>query len=78
MVMNEMMQDTIRVKDSVGNSSADSGSICKTKKAKLDQLFQKYKSIFQEELPEGLPPKRVVDHAIDTGNRSPSAYQLSV
>lgn len=49
--------------------------------ARLGQLLQKYKNIFREELPEGLPPNRVVDHAIDTGNYSPvnkPVYQLSV
>ena len=32
-------------------------------------------------MPKGLPPKRVVDHAIDTGDHNPvnkNAYQLSV
>lgn len=66
------------VKDSVGNSSTDSGSTCKTNKVNLNQLLQKYKNIFHEELPERLPPKRVVDDAIDMGDRSPSAHQLSV
>jgi hypothetical protein len=42
------------------------------------QSLINYKNIFHEELPEGLPPKRVVDHAIDTGDHSQSAYQLSV
>jgi hypothetical protein len=49
--------------------------------AKLDQLLQEYEEIFREDLPEGLPPKRVVDHAIDTGDNSPAnknAYPLSV
>jgi len=48
---------------------------------KLDQLLQEYRDIFREELPDGLPPKRAVDHTIETGDHSPSnknAYPLSV
>jgi hypothetical protein len=41
--------------------------------AKLDQLIQKYKNKFHEELLGGLSPKRVVDHAIDTGDHIPAS-----
>src|SRR5438876_9897774 len=50
-------------------------------KTKLKRLLKEYKDIFREELPDGLPPKRAVDHAIDTGDHSPvnkNAYPLSV
>src|SRR5437667_11399958 len=50
-------------------------------KTKLKRLLKEYKNIFREELPDGLPPKRAVDHAIDRGDHSPvhkNAYQHSV
>jgi len=50
-------------------------------KTKLKRLLKEYKDIFREELPDGLPPKRAVDHAIDTGDHSSvnkNAYPLSV
>src|SRR5205809_5625042 len=50
-------------------------------KTKLKRLLKEYKDIFREELPDGLPPKRAVDHVIDTGDHSPvnkNAYPLSV
>src|SRR5204862_5409994 len=50
-------------------------------KTKLKRLLKEYKDIFREELPDGLPLKRAVDHAIDTGDHSPvnkNAYPLSV
>lgn len=44
-------------------------------------LLDKYKGIFREELPSGLPPRRNVDHSIETfGNGTPprrGLYQLS-
>ena len=71
------------------NSSVDSSSARNPNedfspseiKTKLDCMIQEYKDIFREEVPEGLPPKRVVDHVIDTGDHNPvnkNAYQLSV
>src|SRR5438876_2813340 len=50
-------------------------------KTKLKKLIKEYNDIFHEELPDGLPPKCAVDHAIDTGDHSPvnkNAYPLSV
>jgi hypothetical protein len=47
----------------------------------LQQLLDEFKDIFKNELPDGLPPKRTVDHAIDTGQETPAnrnAYSLSV
>lgn len=44
-------------------------------------LLHEYEDVFQEELPDGLPPARDVDHAIDTlpGSKPPHRplYQLS-
>src|SRR5437667_3153996 len=38
----------------------------------LQDLLDEFRDVFGEELPDGLPPKRDVDHVIDTrvGNRS--------
>lgn len=48
---------------------------------KLQMLLEKYSSVFREELPSGLPPKRSVDHEIATEKDSKpphrSLYQLS-
>lgn len=48
---------------------------------KLDLLLEKYECVFRSELPAGLPPKRSVEHAIDTedGAKPPHRplYQLS-
>src|SRR5579859_6272857 len=47
---------------------------------KLQTLLDEYQDIFREELPEGLPPRREIDHVIDTGNEKPvnrNAYPLS-
>jgi len=44
-------------------------------------LLDEFLDVFREELPDGLPPKRDVDHVIDTGTEQPSnrnAYPLSV
>ena len=49
--------------------------------AELQALWQEFKDVFKEELPDGLPPKRVMDHEIKTGMEPPSnrnAYPLSV
>ena len=53
----------------------------KVKKINFERLLKEYKDIFQEELPDRLPPKHSVDHAIETGNTCPvnkNAYPLSV
>ena len=60
-----------RAEAPIGNSSD----------AELQALLQEFKDVFREELPDGLPPKRAVDHEINTGNEPPSnrnAYPLSV
>jgi hypothetical protein len=47
----------------------------------LRKAINEFRDVFQEELPDGLPPQRAVDHEIDTGNEAPSnrnAYPLSV
>ena len=47
----------------------------------LERLLSEYPDIFCSELPEGLPPKRAVDHEINTSSESPAnknAYPLSV
>src|SRR5579859_3095786 len=47
---------------------------------KLQTLLDEYQDIFLEELPEGLPPRREIDHVINTGNEKPvnrNAYPLS-
>jgi hypothetical protein len=48
---------------------------------KLIPLLKEYSDVFRSELPDGLPPKRSVDHAIETdhGAKSPHRllYQLS-
>ena len=47
----------------------------------LQDLLDEFRDVFREELPDGLPPKRDVDHVIDTGTEQPSnrnAYPLSV
>lgn len=48
---------------------------------KLDGILQKYKEVFRSELPDGLPPKRLVDHEIEVeeGVKPPHRplYQLS-
>jgi len=71
--------------NSIVNSSARSLSVdsspSEVEKTKLSLLINEYKDIFREDLPEGLPPKRAVDHTIDTGDHSPvnkNAYPLSV
>ena len=61
----------------------DSRNQCEVEdfKKKLRILFKKYKSVFRDELLEGLPLKRSVDHAIETGDANPinkNAYPLSV
>ena len=47
----------------------------------LQDLLDGFRDVFRNELPDELPPRRGVDHAIDTGNERPvnrNAYQLSV
>jgi hypothetical protein len=39
--------------------------------SELEWLLGEYQDIFRNELPEGLPPKRAVDHEINTGSESP-------
>ena len=47
----------------------------------VKQLLNEYLDIFRNDLPEGLPPKRAVDHEINTGSEGPvnkNAYPLYV
>lgn len=48
---------------------------------KMQSLLKEYSDVFRSELPDGLPPKRSVDHAIETENGAKpphrSLYQLS-
>ena len=48
---------------------------------RVDMLLEKYKRVFRSELPDGLPPKRAVDHEIEVeeGSKPPHRplYQLS-
>jgi hypothetical protein len=65
------------------NLNIDVGSSdCRTiRRAKLRKLLKEFKDVFREELPKRLPPRRSVDHAIETGDASPinkNAYPLSV
>src|SRR5277367_314991 len=73
-------EDSIVNSSAARNPSVDS-SPSEVEKTKLDQLLQEYRDIFREDLPEGLPPKRAIDHTIDTGDHGPvnkNAYPLSV
>jgi len=48
---------------------------------KLQDLLDEFQDVFRHELPDGLPPRRSVDHVIDTGSEklvNRNAYQLSV
>jgi hypothetical protein len=51
------------------------------KSSKMKRLLEKYKDVFRTDLPKGLPPKRSVDHAIETEpDKKPPhrpLYQLS-
>src|SRR6202165_937189 len=52
----------------------------KAQEKKLKQLLEAYKDVFRAELPEQLPPKRFVDHRIDTGDSAAvntNAYSMS-
>jgi hypothetical protein len=47
----------------------------------LRKVINEFRDVFRDELPDGLPPKRPVDHVIDTGSQAPTnrnAYPLSV
>ena len=49
--------------------------------AEVRQIVGEFKDIFRNELPDGLPPRRALDHHIDTGTTAPinrNAYALSV
>ena len=46
------------------NHTKSNGKNSKNSNAKLDMLLKKYETIFRDELPPGLPPKRSVDHEI--------------
>src|ERR1700694_4248190 len=63
-------QTSAQEKDkSVRASDGDKRSAeLKAQEKKLKQLLEAYKDVFRAELPEQLPPKRFVDHRIDTGD----------
>ena len=45
------------------------------------QIVGEFKDIFRDDLPDGLPPRRALDHHIDTGTTAPinrNTYALSV
>jgi len=49
--------------------------------AEVRQIVGEYKDIFRNDLPDGLPPRRALDHHIDTDTMAPinrKAYALSV
>jgi hypothetical protein len=48
--------------------------------AELKELLREYKDLFRSSLPDALPPRRDVEHEIETGDASPvntRAYPLS-
>lgn len=49
----------------------------KPKNLKLQQLLQKYDSVFVDDLPNGLPPVRYVDHEINIKENSTPPYRQS-
>ena len=51
----------------------DSVPVCHQEK--LGQLIQKYHDIFPEQLPKGIPPKRVVEHSIKIEPGSKPSYR---
>jgi hypothetical protein len=64
------------IPDRNGDFSVETGKV-----SSLRKLLRKYKDVFRTELPDGLPPRRAVDHAIETGDANPinkNAYPLSV
>ena len=72
---NSIVNSSVARSPNVDSSSSEIGRI------KLDHVVHEYRDIFCEDLPKGLPPKRAVDHTIDTGDHSPvnkNAYPLSV
>ena len=42
---------------------------------KLGHMIQQYRDIFREQLPKGIPPKRVVEHSIKIEPGSKPSYQ---
>lgn len=57
------------------------GGIASKVNDELEDLLQRYQGLFKEELPEGLPARQSLDHAIETeeGGKPPmrQLYQLS-
>ena len=51
----------------------DSVPICH--REQLSHLIQQYRDIFPEQLPQGIPPKRVVEHSIKIEPGSKPSYQ---
>ena len=47
----------------------------------IQKLVDEFRDVFRDELPDGLPPQRAVDHEINTADEGPSnrnTYPLSV
>src|SRR5436309_2681894 len=62
------------------NMNVDSDECRTIRRAKLRKLLKETKDVFRRELPEGLSPRRSIDHAIETDDASPAnkhAYPLS-
>ena len=58
----------------------DQGIVEKPLDPDLCNLLQEFKDCLRDDLPDGLPPERDIDHAIETGEERPSnknAYPLS-
>lgn len=62
-------------------SETTTESISNVQDPELWKLLDEFHDVFRNELPNGLPPQRAVDHEINTGNEAPSnrnAYPLSI
>jgi hypothetical protein len=78
----QTMRNDIKSFQLIEVSNADcSQDELKVDDARIKALMERYSDVFRTELPDGLPPKRSVDHAIETepGAKPPhrSSYQLS-
>lgn len=64
----------------IANDTTHDLKIDKLKNSRLRSLLERYKSVFRSELPDGLPPKRGMDHEIEVekGSKPPHRplYQL--
>lgn len=65
--------------NTIGESSEVAGWAGADKE--MQEMLDEFKDVFRNDLPDGLPPNRDVDHVIDTGTEKPvnqNAYPLSV